>query len=138
MTMKLLRRKNQRRGKNDDGKVFKGELIFKEEGQEYGQVTQVLGNGVLDVSCSDGVNRRAQIRGRMKRKTRFAVGDIILVSLREYEDNKSDVIHRYEANEARLLKQYGELGGNVDPDKGDEHASDLDGDSDVEFEIDDI
>ncbi len=36
-------------------------------------------------------------------------GDIILVGLREYQDEKADVILKYMADEARNLKAYGEL-----------------------------
>ena len=36
-------------------------------------------------------------------------GDIILVGLREYQDAKADVILRYNPEEARNLKAYGEL-----------------------------
>ncbi|XP_047393188.1 eukaryotic translation initiation factor 1A, Y-chromosomal-like isoform X5 [Sciurus carolinensis] len=35
--------------------------------------------------------------------------DIILVGLRDYQDNKADVILKYNADEARSLKAYGEL-----------------------------
>lgn len=36
-------------------------------------------------------------------------GDIILLSLREFQDGIADVIHKYTADEARNLKTYGEL-----------------------------
>jgi len=36
-------------------------------------------------------------------------GDIILVGKRDYQDAKADVILRYNAEEARNLKAYGEL-----------------------------
>ena len=36
-------------------------------------------------------------------------GDIILIGLREYQDAKADVILKYNADEARNLKNYGEL-----------------------------
>eukprot|EP00983_Pelagomonas_calceolata_P041110 1137916-Pelagomonas_calceolata.AAC.3 len=36
-------------------------------------------------------------------------GDIVLLGLREYQDEKADVIMKYTADEARVLKQYGEL-----------------------------
>lgn len=39
----------------------------------------------------------------------ITVGDIILLSLREFQDDKADVIHRYTPDEARNLKTYGEL-----------------------------
>ena len=36
-------------------------------------------------------------------------GDIILLGLRDYQDTKADVILRYNPDEARSLKAYGEL-----------------------------
>ncbi|ODN87109.1 translation initiation factor eIF-1A [Cryptococcus wingfieldii CBS 7118] len=100
--------KNNRRGKKDDGEN-KRELIFKEDGQEYAQVVKMLGNGRLDAKCQDGENRLAQIRGQMRKKVWIVVGDIVLISLREFQDERADVIHRYTPDEARNLKTYGEL-----------------------------
>ena len=39
----------------------------------------------------------------------IAAGDIVLVSLREYQDEKGDVILKYTADEARELKTRGEI-----------------------------
>jgi translation initiation factor 1A len=36
-------------------------------------------------------------------------GDIILVGLREFQDGKADIIHKYTTEEARNLQSYGEL-----------------------------
>ena len=36
-------------------------------------------------------------------------GDIILVGLRDYQDAKADVILKYNPDEARNLKAYGEI-----------------------------
>ncbi|WVQ92174.1 translation initiation factor eIF-1A [Cryptococcus gattii] len=100
--------KNNRRGKKEDGEN-KRELIFKEDGQEYAQVVKMLGNGRLEAKCQDGESRLAQIRGQMRKKVWIVVGDIILLSLREFQDDRADVIHRYTPDEARNLKTYGEL-----------------------------
>ncbi|EIW66150.1 hypothetical protein TREMEDRAFT_19679, partial [Tremella mesenterica DSM 1558] len=100
--------KNRRRGKNDDDEA-KRELIFKEDGQEYAQVVKMLGNGRLEAKCQDGETRLAQIRGQMRKKIWIVAGDIILLSLREFQDGRADVIHRYTPDEARNLKNYGEL-----------------------------
>ncbi|CBI19041.3 unnamed protein product, partial [Vitis vinifera] len=43
----------------------------------------------------------------------IAAGDIILVGLRDYQDDKADVILKYMPDEARLLKAYGELPENT-------------------------
>lgn len=40
-------------------------------------------------------------------------GDIVLLGLRDYQDDKADVILKYTADEARVLKQYGELPENI-------------------------
>lgn len=45
----------------------------------------------------------------MRKKIWVAIGDIILVGLRDFDDSNADVIHKYKAEEARNLKSYGEL-----------------------------
>eukprot|EP00644_Phytophthora_capsici_P011023 jgi/Phyca11/504837/fgenesh2_kg.PHYCAscaffold_9_\ len=120
--------KNRRRGKNDN-EENKRELEFKEEGQEYAQVVRMLGNGRLEAYCFDGVTRLVWV----------GAGDIILVSLREYQDGKVDIIHKYNADEARSLKAYGELPDNA---RINETAVDMamegDGEDDIGFDFDDI
>eukprot|EP00210_Caulerpa_lentillifera_P005568 g5325.t1 len=58
--------KNRRRGKNEN--EVKRELVFKEDGQEYGQVLRMLGNGRLEAHCFDGKKRLCHIRGKMRKK----------------------------------------------------------------------
>ncbi|KAH9083876.1 eukaryotic translation initiation factor 1A [Lactarius deliciosus] len=92
--------KNRRRGKNENDDD-KRELVFREDGQEYAQVTKMLGNGRLEALCFDGEKRLAHIRGKMRKKVWINQGDIILLSLREFQDGKADVIVKYTADEAR-------------------------------------
>ena len=100
--------KNRRRGKNEN-EGLKRELVFKEDGQEYAQVTKMLGNGRLEAMCFDGVKRLCHIRGKLRKKVWINQSDIILVGLRDYQDAKADVILKYSADEARNLKSYGEF-----------------------------
>jgi len=104
--------KNRRRGKNENDNE-KRELVFKEDGQEYAQVVKMLGNGRLEAKCFDGVSRLAHIRGKLRKKVWINQGDIILLSLREYQDDKGDVLMKYAPDEARSLKAYGELPENT-------------------------
>ena len=69
----------------------------------------MLGNGRLEAMCFDGNKRLAHIRGKLRKKVWINQGDIILLSLRDYQDEKGDVILKYSADEARSLKAYGEL-----------------------------
>lgn len=100
--------KNRRRGKNENENE-KRELVFKEEGQEYAQVTRMLGNGRLEALCFDGSKRLCHIRGKLRKKVWINNSDIVLVGLRDYQDKKADVILKYTPDEARNLKAYGEL-----------------------------
>merc|ERR1712093_235824 len=84
-------------------------LVFKEEGQEYAQVLKMLGNGRVEAMCFDGEKRLGHIRGKMRKKVWINQGDIVLLSLRDFQDGKADVIQKYSSDEARKLKQYGEL-----------------------------
>ncbi|KAL2241185.1 eukaryotic translation initiation factor 1A-like [Sesamum indicum] len=93
--------KNRKRGKNEADDE-KRELVFKEDGQEYAQVLRILGNGRCEAMGIDGVKRLCHIRGKMHKKVWIAAGDIILVGLRDYQDDKADVILKYMPDEARL------------------------------------
>ena len=119
--------------------MVKRELVEKEEGQEYAQVIRMLGNGRLEASCFDGKQRLCHIRGKMRKKVWVNQGDIILVGLRPYQDDKADIILRYNADEARALKKRGALPSNTliedhpeqdDDDTAFEFANDGDSDSD--------
>lgn len=50
----------------------------------------MLGNGRLEAYCFDGVKRLAIIRGKMQKKVWMGNGDIVLVSLRDFQDGKCD------------------------------------------------
>ena len=45
----------------------------------------------------------------MRKKVWITAGDIVLVGKRDFQDEKVDIVHKYTADEARNLKQYGEL-----------------------------
>ena len=87
----------------------KRELLFKEAGEEYAQVLKLLGGSKMEVHCMDGKKRIAKVRGKFKRRVWVNVGDIILVALREMDDEKCDIIHVFYSDEAKSLKAMGEI-----------------------------
>eukprot|EP01120_Amphizonella_sp_Union-15-10_P006921 TRINITY_DN2290_c0_g1_i1.p1 TRINITY_DN2290_c0_g1~~TRINITY_DN2290_c0_g1_i1.p1 ORF type:complete len:184 (-),score=60.50 TRINITY_DN2290_c0_g1_i1:49-600(-) len=111
--------KNRRRGKNQ-GEI-KRELQTKGEGQEYGQVLRMLGNGRLEAYCFDGKKRLCHIRGKMRKRMWVNQGDIILIGLRDFQDGKADVVLKYNGDEALLLKKKGQLPKTAHIDE-DEHS----------------
>lgn len=112
-------------------------VIFKEADQEYAQVTALLGNCRLRLDCIDGKSRLGIIRGALRKKVWISVNDVVLVSIREFEDDKCDVLHSYKIPEVIYLQKLGELplSIKVGADKdGDEKQQDIgidfkDGDS---------
>lgn len=111
------------------------ELEFKGEMEEYGQVTKLLGDGRFECQCVDGVKRVAHVRGKMRKRVWIANGDVILVSLREFENDKCDVISKYNEDEVRKLKKEGEIPESIIlPNEGDKVEGEND---DIVFEDND-
>ena len=110
--------KNKKGGKSFKRQKSKREDVntqieFKDHGQEYGQVTKMLGNGRVRVSCFDNKERLGIIRGKMRKRVWIEIGDVILISLRDFQDDKADVIGKYSSEEARYLKRSGEIPPNA-------------------------
>lgn len=102
----------------------KRELVFKDEGQEYGQVLRMLGNGRIECYCMDGVKRMCTIRGSLKNRVWINNGDIVLCGLRDFGEDKGDVILKYYDEEAKELKELGEIPEHIKINEGE---FDLDG-----------
>ena len=82
-------------------------LRLKEEGQEYAQITRCKGNCRFDVLCFDGKKRMAIMCGAMRKRKFVNANDIVLVSLREWQDSICDIIDNYDENLTRKLKEKG-------------------------------
>jgi len=127
--------KGNKKKKKTDGPE-KRELILKEEGQEYAQVARMLGNGRLEAVCVDGKKRLCIIRGKMRKHVWIHPGDTILISLREYQDGKGDVIHKYTPVEARELKKMGVVDFQISENANDDNEEGMDSDDGDDVEID--
>lgn len=101
--------KKAKRGKRPIGMGSKRDILFKEDDQVYGLVEKMLGDMRCSVLCSDSTTKICHIRGKFKRRVWINPGDIVLVSLREFEDEKADIIHKYSSEEADILKTQGEF-----------------------------
>lgn len=115
-----------RKGKSSGHQSFRREIIFKEYGQEYALITKMLGNGHCECKCYDDVVRMGNIRGKMRRRVWISVGDIVLCGLRDYQDEKVDIIHKYSADEVHNLRTMGEIPlEEKDDDKKQNHDDDM-------------
>lgn len=105
--------KAHRKGKGGETAYDDDELVTAEPGQVYARVTRMLGGNRLEAACMDSKTRQATIRGAMRKKMWVATGDIVLLSLREYQDSVADVIYKYSLAAARKLQTAGELPASI-------------------------
>lgn len=103
---------------------------------EYAQVVRMLGNGRCESKCFDGTTRLCHIRGKLRKKVWVNAQDIVLVGLREYQDDKADIILKYSPDEARNLIKYGEIPDTTTINEGAGEGEEAeDGDDGVVFDF---
>jgi translation initiation factor 1A len=103
-----LRNTKKRCDRGDKGR----ETCEPEEGQQYAYVTSMLGNGRLMALCEDGQQRMARIRGSMRKyksKVIIKSGDVVVMSMRDFQNDKADVISRLSHEEVSALMYRNEL-----------------------------
>lgn len=87
----------------------KRELIFAEDGELYGIILDICGNYRMKVYCNDGIERVCSIKGNMRKRVWMGKNDYVLISIREFEKNKGDIIYKYNPDEIISLYNYKEL-----------------------------
>ena len=120
--------KKHKRGKKD-GYETKA-LRLKEDGQEYAQIKALKGNCRFDVFCFDGKERMATLCGTMRKRKFVNLNDVVLVSLRDFQDQKCDIIDSYDDNQVRALKEMKHIPDSIKLGEENEFTDDLDG---IEF-----
>lgn len=124
--------KKHKRFKKGNNLNEKRELIYKQDGQDYAQVTKLLGNRNLIVYCfEDEKERIAHIPGKMRKRNWVNMHDIVLINIREYQDEKCDVSFIYNLEEVFCLKAYNELPDNVQTNQ---NINNSDDELEIEFE----
>jgi len=67
------------------------------ECEEYGLVKKLLGNCRVNLICNSGDEVMGIIRGNMRKFNKRVLidkGDIVVISKREYQANKVDIVHK--------------------------------------------
>lgn len=122
--------KKHKRNKNVD--VESKTLRLKEEGQEYAKVKKCKGNCRFDVECCDGKTRSAILCGTMRKRKFINQGQLVLVSLRDWQDDVCDIIDSYEETHAKRLKAEKEIPESFRLDEDNPYDNEND---DIEFDM---
>jgi translation initiation factor 1A len=78
----------------------------KKDNEMFAVVNRVLGGSRMNVQSSDGKSRLARIPGRMRRRMgRIKMGDLIIISPWDIQDEKADILYRYRKNQIRFLSK---------------------------------
>jgi translation initiation factor 1A len=100
-----------KRSKNSNTKS-KRTIIYPDNKETlFGHVIRSLGDCRFSVLCNDGVNRNATVRGKLYKNTYINNGDLVLVSLRDFETvkpneiEKCDIILKYNPEEIQEIRE---------------------------------
>lgn len=86
--------------------------LMDAEHEEYAYVKKILGNCHVVVITNSGTEAIGIIRGKLRKfNTRIVieVGDIVVVSKRDYQYNKVDIVHKYNCDQVRSLIADGKI-----------------------------
>jgi translation initiation factor 1A len=80
--------------------------IINVEYEEYGLAKKLLGNCRVLVLCNSGQETVGIIRGNMRKfnkRVLIDVGDIVVVSKRDYQENKVDIVHKINTEQCKTI-----------------------------------
>ena len=108
--------KKHRRAKNIVASDF---VELPDDDQYFGSVTKILGSGRVTLNYyKPKINLKTNsfeewtehtkigiIRGKMMKRVYVNLGDLVLISERDFDDSKVDIIGKYETHQIPILKK---------------------------------
>ena len=96
------------------------DIFYAEEGQLYGKVLRMLGNSRCELLLSNGMTSIGEIRGRLKHRVWVRLNDLVLVSVRDFQDSRVDIIGVYSDAQARTVMDVENISFGDEPEETDE------------------
>ena len=81
-------------------------FIDKQADQMIGRLVRLLGNRNTSIYCEDSKMRLCKISTGCKKKARFEVGDVVLLSLRDCEISKTDLEKGARSDHGDIIAKY--------------------------------
>ncbi len=104
---------NKKKKKHNKNKKQEGEKKIRvrlPRGREViGIIEQRLGGNKMMVKCLDGKSRNCRVPGRLRRKLWLRPNDVVLIEPWELDNNRGDVIFKYNPTAVAWLKRKGYL-----------------------------
>ncbi|MEF8848981.1 MAG: translation initiation factor eIF-1A [Candidatus Thermoplasmatota archaeon] len=102
------------KNKNEKEQKTRIRLPDRSKKEMFALAESLMGGSRLKVICEDDKNRMARIPGKLKRKQRIRVDDLLIVKPWEIQDKKADIIYRYRRTKAITLSKRNILPENID------------------------
>jgi initiation factor 1A len=120
---------NTRRGAP---KRYPIEYANKDLGQEYGCISEALGNCHFKINTNNNETKIASLCGSIKRGGKIRIGDLVLLEpLTENSNGKYQIIFRYTPDQKKVLENEGHLVKIKIPDISEFNSNDDDEDDDT-------
>lgn len=81
----------------------------KDQHEIFGIVESMLGANRVKVRSMDGKTRMGRIPGKMKKRVWLRVGDVIIIKPWSFQDDKADIVWRYQGSQVDWLRKNGYL-----------------------------
>jgi translation initiation factor 1A len=91
--------------KPDEEENIRLPLPKRNKKEMFAIADRLMGGSRIHIICADGKSRMARIPGRMKRKARVRTGDLLIIKPWDIQNEKADVIWRYNRTQSRILSR---------------------------------
>ena len=83
---------------------------FPRQNQIIGLIDQRVGGSRMLVKCTDGKTRNCRVPGRLRRALWLREGDYVIVEPWEFDNDKGDILFKYNPAQTDFLRRNGHLG----------------------------
>ena len=77
------------------------------DGEIFAIADQLLGASRIRVMCADGKSRLGGIPGKLKKRMWIREGDLVVIRVWQFQDEKCDIRHRYTKTESSYMSRRG-------------------------------
>ena len=107
VTEKKKKGKRGKKAKNKGTTIVSRKIVEASiDGQVYGIVEKALGCRFFEINCLDNKKRRCKVRSK---RMKIELQNVVIIALREFDDNNADIVYKYEPAEVRFLQKEGIL-----------------------------
>ena len=84
------------------------------DAEMFGVADQLMGASRIKVMCEDGVSRMGRIPGKIRKRMWIREGDLLIVSVWDFQPDKCDIRFRYTKTQASNLSRRNKIPKNLD------------------------